>query len=157
MPRLLTKRGCWIMLTAAPFIIILAAWAADKLWPLPLQEVNPARVVVAQDGTPLWRFADADGIWRYPVTIEDVSPRYLEALINYEDRWFWKHPGVNPFSVARAAWQLISRRVGSFPAAARSPCRWRACLILTPKRLAAKFVSSGARCNWNGICLNVKF
>lgn len=41
------------MLTAAPFIIILAAWAADKLWPLPLQEVNPARVVVAQDGTPL--------------------------------------------------------------------------------------------------------
>ncbi len=60
-------------------------------------------MVVAQDGTPLWRFADADGIWRYPVTIEDVSPRYLEALINYEDRWFWKHPGVNPFSVARAA------------------------------------------------------
>ncbi|VFS16796.1 penicillin-binding protein 1C [Escherichia coli] len=50
MPRLLTKRGCWIMLAAAPFIIILAAWAADKLWPLPLQEVNPARVVVAQDG-----------------------------------------------------------------------------------------------------------
>ena len=63
------------MLAAAPFIIILAAWAADKLWPLPLQEVNPARVVVAQDGTPLWRFADADSIWRYPVTIEDVSPR----------------------------------------------------------------------------------
>ncbi|HCS2638210.1 TPA: transglycosylase domain-containing protein, partial [Shigella flexneri] len=36
----------------------------------------------------------------------------LEALINYEDRWFWKHPGVNPFSVARAAWQdLTSGRV----------------------------------------------
>lgn len=112
MPRLLTKRGCWITLAAAPFLLFLAAWGADKLWPLPLHEVNPARVVVAQDGTPLWRFADADGIWRYPVTIEDVSPRYLEALINYEDRWFWKHPGVNPFSVARAAWQdLTSGRV----------------------------------------------
>ncbi len=23
-------------------------------------------------------FRRADGIWRYPVTIEDVSPRYLE-------------------------------------------------------------------------------
>ncbi|GHL73806.1 hypothetical protein ECZU34_15540 [Escherichia coli] len=112
MPRLLTKRGCWITLAAAPFLLFLAAWGADKLWPLPLHEVNPARVVVAQDGTPLWRFADAEGIWRYPVTIEDVSPRYLEALINYEDRWFWKHPGVNPFSVARAAWQdLASGRV----------------------------------------------
>ncbi len=78
---------------------------ADRIWPLPLNEVNPARVVVSEDGTPLWRFADAEGIWRYPVTIEEVSPRYLEALIQYEDRWFWTHPGVNPFSVARAAWQ----------------------------------------------------
>lgn len=79
--------------------------AADRLWPLPLREVAPARVVVAEDGAPLWRFADAGGIWRYPVSIDDVSPRYLEALIQYEDRWFWDHPGVNPLSVARAAWQ----------------------------------------------------
>ncbi|VDZ62149.1 Penicillin-insensitive transglycosylase & transpeptidase PBP-1C (plasmid) [Klebsiella aerogenes] len=72
----------------------------------------PARVVVAEDGTPLWRFADAQGVWRYPVTIADVSPRYLQALIQYEDRWFWKHPGVNPFAVLRAAWQdLTSGRV----------------------------------------------
>ncbi|XPE69406.1 hypothetical protein ACNKHP_05930 [Shigella boydii] len=42
---------------------------SHKLSPLPLHEVDPARVVVAQDGTPLWRFADADGIWRYPVTM----------------------------------------------------------------------------------------
>ncbi|EHC33664.1 penicillin-binding protein 1C [Salmonella enterica subsp. enterica serovar Adelaide str. A4-669] len=97
------KRGRWLWLAGAPLFIFLALWAADKLWPLPLNEVHPARVVVAHDGTPLWRFADAGGIWRYPVTIEEVSPRYLEALINYEDRWFWRHPGVNPFSVARAA------------------------------------------------------
>lgn len=102
------KRGRWLWLAGAPLFIFLALWAADKLWPLPLNEVHPARVVVAHDGTPLWRFADAGGIWRYPVTIEEVSPRYLEALINYEDRWFWRHPGVNPFSVARAAWQDLT-------------------------------------------------
>ena len=84
---------------------VLLLLAADRLWPLPLHEVAPARVVVAEDGAPLWRFADADGIWRYPVTIDEVSPRYLAALIHYEDRWFWDHPGVNPLSVARAAWQ----------------------------------------------------
>lgn len=86
--------------------------AADRLWPLPLREVTPARVVVAEDGTPLWRFADAQGVWRYPVTTADVSPRYLQALIQYEDRWFWDHPGVNPFSIVRAARRdLTSGRV----------------------------------------------
>jgi penicillin-binding protein 1C len=101
--RLLRSR--WLWLAGAPLLLLVCVFLADKIWPLPLTEVNPARVVVSEDGTPLWRFADAEGIWRYPVTIEEVSPRYLEALIQYEDRWFWKHPGVNPFSVARAAWQ----------------------------------------------------
>ena len=104
----LGKRGCWLWLAVVALVFVMAIWAADKIWPLPLHEVDPARVVVAHDGTPLWRFADADGIWRYPVTIDEVSPRYLQALINYEDRWFWKHPGVNPFSVLRAAWQDLS-------------------------------------------------
>ena len=108
MGRLTGKRGGWLWLTAASVLFVCAVWVADKIWPLPLREVNPARVVVAHDGTPLWRFADADGIWRYPVTPEEVSPRYLEALINYEDRWFWKHPGVNPLSILRAAWQDLS-------------------------------------------------
>ncbi len=106
--RRLGKRGCWLWLAVVALVLVTAIWAADKIWPLPLHEVDPARVVVAHDGTPLWRFADADGIWRYPVTIDEVSPRYLQALINYEDRWFWKHPGVNPFSVLRAAWQDLS-------------------------------------------------
>lgn len=101
--RLRWRRGyLWLI---APLLAASFVWLADKLWPLPLQEVNPARVVVAADGTPLWRFADAEGIWRYPVVLNQVSPRYLEALIGYEDRWFWDHPGVNPFSILRAAWQ----------------------------------------------------
>lgn len=105
------KRTRWhsgYLFVALPLLCILGVWLADKCWPLPLKEVNPARVVVAADGTPLWRFADENGIWRYPVTVKDVSPRYLEALINYEDRWFWKHPGINPFAIIRAAWQDLS-------------------------------------------------
>ena len=102
----------WRWLAAFIFLLWLLLLAADRLWPLPLHEVTPARVVVAEDGTPLWRFADAQGVWRYPVTLADVSPRYLQALIHYEDRWFWDHPGVNPLSIARAAWQdLTSGRV----------------------------------------------
>ena len=101
-------RSRWLWLAGALLLVWGAVVTADRLWPLPLHEVNPARVVVDEKGIPLWRFADRDGIWRYPVTIEEVSPRYLEALIQYEDRWFWDHPGVNPFSVLRAAWQDLT-------------------------------------------------
>ncbi|MGZ0749779.1 peptidoglycan glycosyltransferase PbpC [Kluyvera sichuanensis] len=103
-----SKRPVWRWLVGAVVLLSASILLADKLWPLPLHEVTPARVVVAEDGSPLWRFADAQGIWRYPVTIEEVSPRYLDALIQYEDRWFWDHPGVNPFSIARAAWQDVT-------------------------------------------------
>ncbi|HEK1770490.1 TPA: peptidoglycan glycosyltransferase PbpC [Pseudomonas putida] len=83
---------------------VVLLWLADRLWPLPMPGDDLARVVLAEDGTPLWRFADADGVWRYPVSPEEVSPLYLEALLTYEDRWFYDHPGVNPLALARAAW-----------------------------------------------------
>ncbi|MEJ5864044.1 peptidoglycan glycosyltransferase PbpC [Pseudomonas farsensis] len=85
-------------------LAVALLWAADRIWPLPMPGDDLARVVLAEDGTPLWRFADAEGVWRYPVTQENVSPLYLEALLAYEDRWFYQHPGVNPLALARAAW-----------------------------------------------------
>ncbi len=89
-------------------LICAALWLADTLNPLPLPKDDMARVVLAQDGTPLWRFADHNGVWRYPVSIAQVSPYYIEALLGYEDRWFYQHPGINPLSIARAAWQNLS-------------------------------------------------
>ena len=99
------KRWRWLPL----FLLLLLAslWLLDRLDPLPLQEVQPARVVVAEDGTPLWRFADKQGVWRYPVTLEEVSPDYIQALLTYEDRWFWHHPGINPMAIVRAIGQNL--------------------------------------------------
>ncbi|KRW61654.1 peptidoglycan glycosyltransferase PbpC [Pseudomonas sp. TTU2014-080ASC] len=93
---------------ALPLVVVVLLWGADRLFPLPLPEDDLARVVLAEDGTPLWRFADADGVWRYPVSPQEVSPYYLEALLTYEDRWFYQHPGVNPLALGRAAWQNLS-------------------------------------------------
>lgn len=94
-----------LALIALPLALL---WLADRLFPLPLPEDGLARVVLAEDGTPLWRFADAEGVWRYPVATDEVSPYYLEALLTYEDRWFYRHPGVNPLALGRAAWQNLS-------------------------------------------------
>ena len=89
-------------------LVIALLWLADRIWPLPLPQDDLARVVLAEDGTPLWRFADANGVWRYPVHTSEVSPYYLDALLTYEDRWFYSHPGVNPLALARATWQNLT-------------------------------------------------
>ncbi|WLI09626.1 peptidoglycan glycosyltransferase PbpC [Pseudomonas sp. FP597] len=89
-------------------LVTALVWLADRIWPLPLPQDDLARVVLAEDGTPLWRFADANGVWRYPVQTSEVSPYYLDALLTYEDRWFYQHPGVNPLALARATWQNLT-------------------------------------------------
>jgi penicillin-binding protein 1C len=102
------SRRLWRVLAISPLCLFVLLWSTDRLFPLPLPEDDQARVVVAEDGTPLWRFADAEGVWRYPVTPEQVAPAYLQALLSYEDRWFYQHPGVNPLALGRAAWQNLS-------------------------------------------------
>lgn len=80
----------------------------DLLFPPPLPRArDTSSVVVARDGTPLRAFADADGVWRHPAAPDTVSPLYLEALLTYEDRWFHRHPGINPAALARAGWQWL--------------------------------------------------
>ncbi|WDG92691.1 peptidoglycan glycosyltransferase PbpC [Pseudomonas chlororaphis] len=104
------RRGWRILRIVLGGLLLLwvALWLADRIWPLPLPKDDLARVVLAEDGTPLWRFADANGVWRYPVRTDEVSPYYLDALLTYEDRWFYSHPGVNPMALARAAWQNLT-------------------------------------------------
>jgi penicillin-binding protein 1C len=64
-------------------------------------------IVVDKDNRLLRAFTTREGRWRLPVTVDDVSSRYLAILMAYEDRRFESHPGVDPLAVARAAAQLI--------------------------------------------------
>jgi len=86
-------------------LLALAVLALDHWMPLPRIGAAGTAVVVADDGTPLRTYPSRDGTWRYPVRPAQVSPLYLQALLTYEDRGFYWHPGVNPLSLARAAWQ----------------------------------------------------
>ncbi len=100
----------WAWLRWGTVALLLSLLALDLAFPLPLPKTrDTSTLVVAADGTPLRAFADRQGVWRYPARPETVSPLYLDALLNYEDRWFWRHPGVNPWALLRAAGQMISR------------------------------------------------
>lgn len=97
-----------------PILFALFALAGcfllDRLLPPPSFEDTPAhtQTVLARDGSVLRAFPDDRRVWRYPVSLEEVSPLYLEAMLRYEDRFFYRHPGVNPVAFVRAGWQWLS-------------------------------------------------
>ncbi|BCD99678.1 penicillin-binding protein 1C [Marinagarivorans cellulosilyticus] len=103
------KTKCLLAFIAAGPIAFGVFLLCNQLLPLPMPNTQSdfARVVTDQHGEPLRVFADGNGVWRYPVTQQAVSPLYLQALINYEDRWFYQHPGVNPLSLIRALGQWL--------------------------------------------------
>ena len=60
------------------------------------------------DGTPMNVALAPDGRWRIPVTLADVDPDFVEALVLREDSRFWWHPGVDPVAIVRAAAQNLA-------------------------------------------------
>jgi penicillin-binding protein 1C len=50
----------------------------------------------------------SEGRWRLPATKSQVDPRYLYALLAYEDKRFYHHRGIDPLAMARAALQLAT-------------------------------------------------
>ena len=95
-------------------LLLITLWLANVIYPLALpdQQEDFATVVLDDEGYPLRAFADKNGVWRYHVNLDEVSPEYINALIAYEDRYFYYHFGVNPISFVRAAWQyLVNQRI----------------------------------------------
>ncbi len=93
--------------------LVALVLALDYFYPPPLEKFlaqRSAQLILAADGAPLRAFPDARGVWRYPVSAKDVAPAYLHVLLNYEDRWFYRHPGVNPLALVRAVAQAAFYR-----------------------------------------------
>ncbi|MDH4319484.1 MAG: penicillin-binding protein 1C, partial [Desulfobulbaceae bacterium] len=92
----------------ATILFIFFFVLADHLFPLPIfNQDDYAAMIVAEDSTPLRAYAGQNGVWRYPLKSSEVSPLYLQALLNYEDRYYYYHFGVNPAAILRGLIQNI--------------------------------------------------
>jgi penicillin-binding protein 1C len=89
--------------------VTLGAMAIDALGPAPLgKDLAHSTLVVDREGRLLRPYATPEGRWRLPVQIGEVDPRYVDALLAFEDKRFRSHFGVDPLATMRAAWQLAS-------------------------------------------------
>jgi penicillin-binding protein 1C len=106
-------RGRLAVAAAGIAAVCMFAFAASivGLGPAPLGEgLEFSTLVVDREGRLLRPYATSDGRWRLPTTIGNVDPRYVAALIAYEDKRFRAHHGVDAVAIARAALQLVRNR-----------------------------------------------
>jgi penicillin-binding protein 1C len=71
--------------------------------PLPARGRDWSVAVEYRDGRPAYVFLSHDDKWRLPVALDDVDPAFVAALVALEDKRFWRHDGVDPLAIARAA------------------------------------------------------
>lgn len=85
---------------------------ADRLFPPPAFPQYSTQVFDAR-GELLNAFLAPDDKWRLRTRLDHVNPDVMRALLYKEDRWFFLHPGVNPYAVLRALWSNVrsGRRV----------------------------------------------
>lgn len=70
--------------------------------------LEPSSVYLSSDGRMLRAFLNDDEQWVLPWPVsEPVPPRLETALVESEDRFFRRHPGVNPGALIRALVQNI--------------------------------------------------
>jgi penicillin-binding protein 1C len=115
----------------------------DRLFPFPVERLEPppAVRVLDREGKPLRSFLATDGMWRFPLAMEDISPELAAAMIDSEDRHFRRHPGVNPLAVLRALW-TNARHGRVVSGASTIPMQLARLTDPRPRTLAAKAVEA---------------
>ncbi len=74
----------------------------DKLFDTPT-----CTVINDRSGNLLGAKIADDGQWRFPHN-DSVPEKFKVCLVEFEDKHFYSHPGVNPLAMLRAAWQNIT-------------------------------------------------
>ncbi len=82
-------------------VFLIANW----VFPIPVEKLHPPSSTVVSDRHGEWLrvFTASDDSWRIPApSLAEISPKLRTAVLTYEDRWFYYHFGINPFSIAQA-------------------------------------------------------
>lgn len=74
--------------------------------PSPLFKDPTATVITSATHQLLGAKIASDGQWRFPKN-EEVPEKFKTCIINFEDEYFFKHPGFNPISIAKALRQNL--------------------------------------------------
>lgn len=61
-------------------------------------------VILSQEGELLGALIAQDGQWRFPQN-HKIPEKFESCVLNFEDEYFYWHPGFNPVSIVKSLWQ----------------------------------------------------
>lgn len=100
----------WWAIASALTVCAMGAVALDRVFPPDLSRYRAASLLLLDDEDRLLDGrVSSDGAWRIPTRSADIDPGYVTLLLRTEDHRFADHPGIDPFALARAAYQLAVR------------------------------------------------
>ncbi|MBN1494424.1 transglycosylase domain-containing protein [Candidatus Peregrinibacteria bacterium] len=89
-----------VILIGVLIFYIWAGYAVDSL--MGIYESRRSKVVLDRNNEVISIMPNKDGY--YTEYIDEIPQDFADELISSEDKYFYFHPGVNPFSTARALW-----------------------------------------------------
>lgn len=93
-----------ILKTKRFWIFLLFVFLYYFCLPNPLFSVPYSTIVESEEGVLLGGKIAKDGQWRFPQR-DSVPHKFKQAIIQYEDAYFYYHWGFNPVSIGKAFWQ----------------------------------------------------
>ncbi|MCS6819886.1 MAG: penicillin-binding protein 1C [Chitinophagales bacterium] len=99
------------VITLSLFFLFAALFFVLHLsFPLPSLPAY-SKVIYDRKGEVVHAFLSPDDKWRLRAEKHELTDKLKKAILYKEDKWFYYHPGVNPFSIIRAAVNnLVQRR-----------------------------------------------
>jgi len=88
--------------------LILLFFLLNWFFPLP-DYVEYSTIVTDNKGEVINAYLTSDQKWRMKTELEEISPLLRKTIIAKEDKYFYSHPGVNPFAVTRAFFKNLFR------------------------------------------------
>lgn len=77
--------------------------------PSKLFHASTSYVIEDKDGNLLNATIAADGQWRFPYN-KNVPQKFIDCITTFEDKRFFKHPGVDPIAIVRAITKNIKNK-----------------------------------------------
>jgi penicillin-binding protein 1C len=104
MRRLLFKRS---LIALASCITVAACVWFSLPKPSLLDSISFSQCVRDRNGKLLRVTLTSDQKFRIWTSLRDISPELIDATIRYEDKYFARHPGVNPIALLRSGYGLL--------------------------------------------------